>query len=246
VIELDVHKSKELRGINQLKSNFLSIVSHELCAPLSVVKEGIGVVLDGIEGPVNEGQKEVLEIAARNVDRLSQIIENILDYTKLETGKIQMRFEKVLMNNIVNEAFQLMNSMASERGFSLTSDLCEQDILAVCDPERIKQVIIKLIENAIEFTEPGGSIFLRLARSNDSVRIEVENTSQEIPETEFEKIFEIFTQSRTKEGKKITGSGLGLAICKKIIERHHGKIFVEAAQKKGSRFVITLPCNHLF
>lgn len=235
--------NRELMRLNQVRSEFTSMVSHELRTPLSSIKAGIDIVLKGIDGPVADAQQETLGIAKQNVDRLTKLIGNILDYTKLEAGKMEIAFEKMKMNDLVKEVYNLMRPAVERKDIAFTIKAPDKIIEVVCDPDRMKQVVINLINNALKFTESKGWIQIRLSRTDGEVKVEVEDNGAGIKQEDQSKIFEMFGQAAHKGEWKASGSGLGLTICKQIMELHDGNISVSSIYGKGSTFAITFPTD---
>jgi PAS domain S-box-containing protein len=230
--------NEELVRLNQIKSEFTSMVSHELRTPLSSIKESIDIVLDGIDGPVTMGQRETLEIAKRNVDRLARLIGNVLDFSRLESGKMEMIFVKISLIELLNEVYNFMKPAVQKKDLEFSLELPSEAVTAVCDADKIKQIVINLVDNAVKFTPPHERIVIRLTEEGEKARIDVEDTGIGIKKEDQKRIFEMFAQAEDRRGGKIRGTGIGLALCKKIIEQHGGEIRVESELGKGSRFSI--------
>lgn len=230
--------SKDLETALKVKSDFTATVSHELRTPLAAIKEGIGVVIDGVAGEPNKEQKEFLEIAKRNVDRLSRLINNVLDFQKLEAGKMALKFKKYEINSILRDAFSSSENLAKKKGLGYNLNLLENPFEAELDHDRIMQVLVNLIDNAIKYTDQG-SIKISASLSDDKVKISVKDTGHGIRAEDIPKLFEKYAQVERKPG----GTGLGLAISKEIIEAHGGKIWVDSQFGAGSDFQFTLPVS---
>ncbi len=233
--------NEELERVNKAKTDFTSIVSHELRTPLGTTKQAIEIMLEGIDGQVNEKQSERLSTAKRNVDRLIRLTNNVLDFARMETGRMEMLFEQTDVNQLMSEVQQLMKPAAEARKLKVLLELPQQVQIIKCDSDRIKQIVINLIDNAIKFTGEGGSVTLRLAGENGGIRIEVEDTGRGIKQEDLPKLFEPFRQIRTKGTRPVQGSGLGLFICKQIVELHGGEIEVASEYEEWTRFSIHLP-----
>ncbi|HSA59960.1 MAG TPA: MASE1 domain-containing protein [bacterium] len=230
--------SERKRG-EEVKSEFASMVSHELRTPLSSIKAGIEVVLDGIDGPVTEDQRKTLGIARNNVVRLTRLINNVLDYSKLESGKMDVFFERTNMSQLIRETCDLMKLAMQNKGISFSLDLPSEPLFAVCDPDKIKQVVINLLDNAVKFTDKGGTIVAGLRSSDRHVLIDVKDTGIGIKEEDQEKIFEMFGQASGKIKRR--GSGVGLAVCRLIVGQHKGRILVDSRHGRGSRLTVAFP-----
>lgn len=238
--------NEELKRLNQLKSDFTAVVSHELRTPLSVMKEAINLTLEGIEGPVTEAQVETLGLAKANVDRLARLINNVLDFSRMESSKWSMIIEKTNMTALMTEVYTMMKIAARKKELHCVLELPPQPVFAICDADKIKQVLINLIHNAIKFTPPKGTITCRMMTSNSNIKFEVEDTGIGIHEKDKALIFEMYSQALSDNRRHAGGAGVGLAVCKQIVEKHHGTITVESAYGKGSRFTVTLPCGTPF
>ncbi len=233
--------NRELLHLYHTRSEFISMISHELRTPLSSIKAAIDIVLRGIDGPLSEGQNETLGIAKQNVDRLARLIGNILDFTKLESGKLELNYEKADMNRLVLEVTSFMRPGMDKKALVFSLDMPPEPIIATCDTDKIRQVLINLLDNAIKFTESNGKIFVRLMHADGSVKIQIEDTGIGIREEEKSRIFELFGQISHGGIWKTGGVGLGLTICKQIMEQHRGKISVDSVYGNGSTFTITFP-----
>jgi len=232
-IARDITERKQLL---EQKDNFMNMVSHELRTPLSSIKESISLVLEGITGPTNEKQQEVLYAGKRNVDRLKRLIDQVLDFQKMTAGQMKFNFEKNDINSAVKEAHMSMISLASKKGLkvnlSLEDDLPRLDF----DKDRIIEVLVNLLNNSIKYTEKG-SITITTDSADNTIQVSIKDTGCGIKEEDIPKLFQRFSQV----GRKPGGSGLGLAISKEIIEAHKGKIWVESEFDKGATFYFTLP-----
>ncbi len=238
-LERELRESNEkLRQMYEVKSNFTSMVSHELRTPLTAIKEGIAIVLDGIAGEINSEQREFLETAKRNVDRLNRLINDVLDFSKLESKKMVFKMYDCDINEIIREVVRVHKPVAEEKGIYLKAELDSQMPEIKVDPDRINQVLNNLITNAIKFTNSGG---ITVSASKDerqgAVTVCVEDTGEGIKQEDLPRLFQKFQQLTRHKG----GTGLGLAICKEIVESHGGRIWVESELGKGSRFKFTLP-----
>lgn len=236
-LQMEVH---ERRRAEELKDEFVSTVSHELRTPLAITKEGIALLLDGIPGTVNDKQRKVLSSAKGNIDRLARIINDLLDISKIEAGKMEMRKDRVDFVEMAEGVLAGMEAVARQKGLRLeTGWLLEQrDVYA--DGGRLVQVLTNLLSNAVKFTREG---FVRLTAANRPGVVEcvVEDSGVGLSPQDATRVFEKFTQFGRVEGAGEKGTGLGLAIAKQIVELHRGQIHVESEPGKGSRFVFTVP-----
>ncbi len=236
--------NEELKKLDQLKSEFIASVSHEFRTPLNSIRESIALISDGA---VKMGEKQgdrVFEIAKNNVNRLALLIDDLLDFSKLEAGRMRMDKQPHDLLSIIQEVADSMRGLAEKKGVQL---VCQPDSgrpFIHADKSRLVQVLMNLVDNAIKFTPPGGSITLRMAVKDLQIKVAVEDTGVGIPSEHLVKIFDKFEQLRHHHpGTEIRGTGLGLAISKQIVELHGGRIWAESEVGKGSRFVFTLPAG---
>ena len=230
----------ELQRLNDLKTEFTSMVSHELRTPLNSIKEAIALVLEGIDGPINDEQGQTLGIAKSNVDRLARMINNVLDYTRHEYGKLKMSFALSDLNSLVTEVYDFMKPVVTKKMIRFTQTLPAKPLFAICDSDRMKEVLINLIDNAIKYTADGGEICLALKAEGEMVDLKVSDTGSGIKKEEREKIFLLFDQGSAGLGKA-GGSGVGLAVCELIARQHGGEIKVQSEPGKGTEFTVRWP-----
>jgi signal transduction histidine kinase len=198
-------------------------------------------LLDGIAGQLSAVQIDCLCITKRHIDRLSRLISDLLDISRIEAGRIQLNKQKADITPIINEVLSLLQEPAKEKNLILTTSSSGLPHVEV-DPDKITQVITNLVGNAIKFTPSGGQITVAASQYEDHLQIDVIDTGLGIPHQDLDKIFDKFYQvTRADSSQKIKGTGLGLPICKGIIEKHGGKIWVESELGKGSKFSFTLP-----
>jgi signal transduction histidine kinase len=231
------HKAEEAF---KAKSDFTSMVSHELRTPLTAIKEGIALVLDGATGAINAEQKQFLEIAKRNVDRLGRLINDVLDFQKLESGRMVFNFQENDINEVVAEVGNSMLPLAEEKGLEFSAEIEEGLPKIKFDRDKIIQVLANLVNNALKFTQKG-AITIHTSKANNIIQVAVQDTGMGIKKEDLPKLFQKFTQLETGTERKTGGSGLGLAISKEIIEVHRGKIWAESEFGKGTTISFLLP-----
>lgn len=240
----DITKQKEaekkIKEAIEAKANFTSMVSHELRTPLTTIEESIAVILDGLTGVINDEQKEYLTIAKRNVDRLARLINNVLDFEKLGSGRIEFNMQENDISEVVKEAQETMSHLISEKGLNLIVKTDEKLPRLRFDRDSIIQVVENIINNAIKVTYKG-SITIITDKDDDTIHVSVQDTGIGIRKEDMGKLFHEFEQLGRGKDRKTGGTGLGLAISKKIIEKHNGKIWAESEPGKGSIFHFTLP-----
>lgn len=230
-----------LEELHRTKSEFTSMVSHELRTPLAAIKEGIQIILDELDGPITKEQRDTLDIVDGNIDRFARMVNNVLDFSKLESGNMKMNFRMTNLNELIDDVCELTRPLAEKKSIALEVDLPDRPLSSVCDSDNMQQVIINLLNNAIKFTEAGGGITVRLKHTVRSIVLEVEDTGVGVREEDREKIFEMYTQSFRRGIWMTGGSGIGLSVCKKIVELHHGAITVKGAPNVGSIFTVMFP-----
>ncbi len=234
-------KNRELLKLDTLKSEFVSVVSHELRTPLSIIKEGVSLVLDGVIGSINPTQTKILITSKNNIDRLARIINSLLDISKIESGRVELKKKTVDLRVLLKNAVALFEAKAKEKGLELKVSLPEEGQLNLfVDEDRIIQVFTNLIGNSLKFTEKG-HIDISLVQKDKEVEFTVSDTGIGISAEDLPKLFRKFMQFGrvAVDGEK--GTGLGLSIAKGLIELHNGRIWVESESGKGTKFIFTLP-----
>ena len=233
-------KNEELRKLDILKSNFVSIVSHELRTPLGPIKEGANIILDGLTGEINAEQRDLLSTVNRNADRLNRLINNVLDFQKLESGAMTFDFKEGMLSEAIKEVYDTMKLVMSDKGLRFEMQV-EQNIPSIYfDRDKIVQVLTNLINNAFKFTDTG-SVKIKARKEENIIHVMVEDTGPGIKAEDIPKLFQTFSQLSLAGERKTGGSGLGLVISKEIILRHKGKIWVESEVGRGSCFQFVLP-----
>ncbi len=237
--------NQELKRLDQMKSTFISSVSHELRTPLTVIKEFISLMLEGHVGALTEDQQEYLGIAKRNIIRLTNLIETLLDFSRIESGKgLKLRFEPVRLMEVVEDAAMTFSQQLEEKRITFENRLDPDIPTVLVDRNRWVEVFINLIGNGIKFTPPGGKITIDskgLTEKRDYLKVVVADTGVGISPEDLPKIFDRFYQGGRTQTGLIMGTGLGLAIVKEIIEAHQGSIHAEDRSESGASFVLTLP-----
>ncbi len=195
---------------------------------------------DGLHGPLTTDQAEPVVMSQREVTRLARLVGDLLDLARIEAGKLHLKQEEVVLQEVLKSVGQMFSGPLKERGLTLTMELPEAPAKVIGDPDRLKQVFVNLFGNAVKFTRSGG-LQVRLTHETDLVQASVVDTGEGIAPADRERIFDKFERigSQSEEG-----SGLGLPIAKDIVELHHGRIWVESQLGQGSRFVVQLPIKH--
>jgi len=218
-------------------------VSHDLRTPLFSL---IGYLDLLRNGKVNEPdvQKEFLTRASKDVDRLLDMVNELLDISRLESDSLVLNWEELDLGAVILDVLQSFQEKANVRQISLTSILMESSMIVEADPLRMRRVLANLVENAIKFSEPGSKISISAEKMNGNITINVIDQGYGIPSEELSKVFDKFYQARTKIKKNTFGMGLGLYISKQIVEAHGGCIAVKSQLGAGSTFTITLPVKN--
>ena len=231
------HKLKEAM---EAKADLVNMVSHDLRIPLTAIKEGIDIVLVGEAGKVNDEQKEFLDLAKRNVERLTRLITDFLDYQKIEADRQQFNIQKNDINELMKDVHKTMEPVARQKGLDFRIDLEEGLSKTEFDYDGITRVVTNLVSNALKFTAEG-SICLRTRKDENTIVVAVSDTGCGISKDDLGKLFQKYGQIKSAKVKDIEGTGLGLAISKLIVEHHRGKIWAESQPGKGSTFFFYLP-----
>ena len=243
-VELEV-AIEELKRLDQLKSSFVSSVSDELQTPMTVIKEFISLMLKGQAGTLTEEQKEYLTVANRNILRLSNLIEKLFDFSRIEAGKVlRLRFRPTRLVEVIEDAVMALSQQTSEKKITVENRFDAETPLVLVDRNRLLEVLINLLGNGVKFTPPQGKITVDskgLSEDRDYLKVVVSDTGVGISEEDMPKIFDRFYQGqRTPEGGT-KGTGLGLSIAKEIIEGHKGTIHAESKEGGGTSFFFGLP-----
>lgn len=227
--------NRELKKLDELKTDFLNIASHELRTPLTSIRGFAEVVTDGMLGELNEKQKNALSKVVSNSDRLIRLISNMLDISKIRSGKLELSITELNLSELVRDVVADMELLIEEKSISCTIDLPD-DIVIEGDRDRIEQVLVNLLSNAIKFTPESGSISVTAVDDDACVRIRVSDAGIGIASDDLASVFDEFWQVR--KGK---GTGLGLAITASIIRDHGGTIWATSEVGAGSTFGFKLP-----
>lgn len=234
--------NRELKKLDQLKSDFVASVSHDVRTPLNSVQESIALILDGIVNPADEKGKKVLEIAKRSIGRLTTMINDLLDFSKLEAGKMRLHIEPSDVQILIDEVLGSLKSLADKKKVKLVFNPVKDFPKVPCDPERMIQVITNLVGNAVKFTPENGTVTVTVGGPpNDRAKIVVSDTGIGIAKEDLARVFERFEQVKGASPAEHKGTGLGLSICKELVKLHSGEIWVESELGKGSQFIISLP-----
>lgn len=237
-----IKAERELKEMMEMKSQFISTVSHELRTPLTSMKEAIIIVSDGVAGKINKDQKNFLEIARRNTERLSRLIDEVLDFQKLNANKMKFQIQEYNVSEMVNDTYNTMAPFAKKNGVQLSVNLDKNLPTLKFDNDRMIQALTNLISNAIKFTPEKGRVTVDVKKQDEHLAIGVSDTGMGIPKESLPKIFDQFYRVHNPN-QQIKGTGLGLSIVNKIVQAHQGRIEVESEEGKGTTFTIFLPLS---
>ncbi|MBI4343817.1 MAG: HAMP domain-containing histidine kinase [Candidatus Omnitrophica bacterium] len=230
----------ELLRLNKAKSDFVSAVSHELRTPMAAIKGYAALLGTGQFGPLAKPQSERLAKIEHHVDALTQLINDLLDIARIESGRVTMERKPIAVADLLASAHDLVRPQLEAKRLRYATDLDGVQQL-VGDPQHLQRVFINLLSNAIKYTPEGGSIQVGLRRDGDTVLASVSDTGCGIPPEDLPKLFQEFYRSTAPVNQQVKGTGLGLALVRRIIEAHHGRIWVESQPGKGSTFLFRLP-----
>ncbi|PIQ85342.1 MAG: hypothetical protein COV74_09065 [Candidatus Omnitrophica bacterium CG11_big_fil_rev_8_21_14_0_20_45_26] len=237
----DITKEKE---IENMKNEFVSTVSHELRTPLTIIKEFVALVFDGVAGSVNDKQKKFLSTATNNIDRLARIINDLLDISKIEAGKIVLNRTMVDMEALCSEIVENGKTLFTEKKIRIQTAIEKKLPLLFVDRDKMIQVFTNLIGNAAKFTPAGGLVVMTAVLKNGSIEFAVADTGPGISKENLKKTFGKFEQFGRQHGAGAKGTGLGLAISKGLVELHGGRIKVESEFGMGTKFSFTIPIQN--
>ena len=243
IVIRDISESRELvklRRLDEMKTNFVSTVSHELRTPLTSMIASVSLMREGLAGEVTPKQKRLLDLIYRNSDRLHELINDILDLSRLESGTHRLQYAETGFRELAEDSVNLLSGAADERQVKLIVE-GDRDYPMCVDPGKIKQVLVNLIGNAVKFTRPGGQVKVRAEIRDSGLTLCVEDDGVGIPPEHLERVFDRFHQVEDAMTRTNRGSGLGLAICRRIVKTHGGRIWVESEVGRGSRFFFEIP-----
>jgi len=227
---------------NRVKSAFLASMSHELRTPLNSIIGFTGIVLSELAGPLNLEQKKQLKMVKGSSHHLLDLINDVLDISKIEAGEVEISREEFNLRQVIDQVAASLRPLAEQKGLWLDSQIAPEVNSVVSDERRVRQVLINLVNNAVKFTEKGG-VKITCRKKEDEVEIEVTDTGIGIREEDMGKLFKPFQQLDTGTARRYEGTGLGLSVCKKILDMLGGTIRVVSQYGKGTTFAFTLPVN---
>jgi signal transduction histidine kinase len=240
-LEVERKAVRELKRVDELKSEFITTVSHEMRTPMTSIKSSMDLLLSGRLGEVQKGHKPFLEIAVRNINRLAQLIDDVLNVSRIESGRVKMAPGVYELKPIVGNVISTLETKLKEAS-ALVDDQVSAGLTAYFDRNSLTQIFTNLIANAVNHNKPGVSVMVSVVSGKDSfVTVSVADDGAGVPEDEREKIFERFYQSGRTYGEGSKGTGLGLTISRGLVKAMGGRMWIEGGEGKGADFRFSLP-----
>jgi signal transduction histidine kinase len=236
---------ERLRELDHLKSSFMANMSHELRTPLNSILGFTQVILEGIDGPLTDFMEADLQLIEKNGKHLLNLINEVLDMAKIESGRLSLSFEPLNLRELLVDVLETTAPQANAKSISLEMDAeAAEDLVVIADQIRIRQVMLNIVGNAIKFTETGG-VTVQIRKTGDWVRMQFQDTGIGVPIDKMETIFEAFSQVDTSTTRKAGGTGLGLPISRRLVEMHGGRLWAESKGifGEGSIFHLDLPVH---
>jgi PAS domain S-box-containing protein len=236
-----LHDITALKKIDQMKSDFVSMVSHEIRSPMNSLLMQLKNITDGLAGPVTEKQQEILQRASEKILNLNNLVTELLDLSRIESGLIAHEKEQVNIRQLLADQKAFHSPYGEEKQISIHLN-CPADLPSIlANRQNMEEVMSNLITNGIKYSPVGATITISAATENMYLKLQVADTGFGIPEEDLEKIFSRFYRVKDANTRQVQGTGLGLAIVKSIIESHHGKISVASEVGRGTTFTVLLP-----
>lgn len=231
---------EQVRAVDRSKSEFLSIASHEVRTPLTVMKSSLDILVGSPKFEYTTDQRQLIAFCQESVDRLIRLVRDILDISKIEAGVLSIQFGPTSLNDLIEKCLFWVPQLPGGQGIEVDARLPSDPAMVLADPQRIMQVLENLISNAIKFSKPGGKVTIELRGHEREYEVIVSDQGKGIAPEDIERIFGKFYQVADSATREQGGTGLGLAICKGIVEAHRGRIWAESALGDGSRFHFVL------
>ena len=244
-IVLVLHDITELRRLEQVRAEFVANVSHELRTPLTAIKGYLETLLD--ESPVEPAtHRRFLEVAHTHADRLGRLVNDLMNLSDIETGKVTLHLNSVYLSDVVNEVSGIFEKEANKKGITLMNHV-PPDLQAQADRDRLSQILVNLVDNAVKYTSNNGQISFTVQSGVNAglVTLRVQDTGQGIPSTDLPRITERFYRVDKARSREEGGTGLGLAIVKHLIQLHSGTLVIDSELGRGTTIEITLPVSQL-
>lgn len=234
------HDITEFKRLDKIRQDFVANVSHELRTPLTSIKGYAETLLEGALED-KENAKDFLKIIYQDAERLTRLIDDLLDLSKIESGKLKMQFSEIDLYKIIEHSIRILEEQIREKKISLELNFPKHLSKAWADERKITQVILNLLDNAIKYNVEGGKIIVSVSDKENFIEVSITDTGIGIPEKDLPRIFERFYRVDKARSRELGGTGLGLSIVKHIVQAHEGEVFVKSKLGKGSTFSFTLP-----
>jgi signal transduction histidine kinase len=225
---------------DRMKSEFVSIVSHELRTPMTSMKTTLSLLLAGAAGPLEARARELLEIGVRNIDRLIRLVGDLLDLSRIQAGRMELHPEPVSLEQVVEFGVETVRAFAADHAVKIELRPPPEPVWVLGTQDRLVQVIVNLVSNAIKFSSEGTRVAIRWWRQDDWAVAEVADEGPGIPADKLREIFEPFKQLDSSSTRGHGGAGLGLTISQDIVQALGGQLWAESEVGKGSRFFVRL------
>ena len=235
----------QVEELDRMKADFIATLSHEFRTPVTSISMSVDILGREILGALNERQKELVESAKHDSQRLAKLARELLQLSRLEAGRVELREEPLDVGTVVRSAVRSLQVQFQEKGVRLETDIGEDLPPLLADEQQISSVITNLASNALKFTESGGTVTVRAGHDREAITIAVEDTGQGIPREHLQDIFDKFVQVKRFADSTPGSVGLGLAIAKEVVELYGGKIWAESELGRGSTFTFRLPVRTL-
>ena len=229
------------QAANEAKSRFLNMMSHELRTPLGAIGGYVALLEEGIHGPLSDEQRKYMARIRHNQTHLLQLVNELLDLGKIESGRTDLRLAAVPVQVVVESALPMIEPQIKARGLRLEVEAVDPTLLFFADRERVRQILLNLLSNAVKFTAGGGTVKVTVSADADEVHLSVQDTGVGIPPDKLEAVFEAFYQVEASQSRGYGGTGLGLAISRQLARAMGGDLTVKSALGEGSTFTLCLP-----
>jgi signal transduction histidine kinase len=229
------------KNLDRMKSEFIATVSHELRTPLTSINMAVDIMSQEVLGKINESQRDMLATAKDDCERLTKLVKELLDMSRLESGKYELKRERINLRSLVEEALKPLRLQFREKGIRLETEIPADTPEVPGDQRQLSWVVANLVSNALRYTPADGTVTVHSDLLSDSVRVSVKDSGRGIPPDAVEVIFDKFVQIKQSTDATPGSVGLGLAIAKEVVEAHGGRIWVESSVGRGSTFFFTIP-----
>ena len=234
----------EAVAANRSKSEFVSVVSHELKLPMTSIKGYSDLMISGATGVLNENQTNFLNTIRNNVNRMATLVSDLADISRIESGNLRLEPREVPVWDVIDEVVTLTRTQVTQKNQTVTVDIPSELPKAWCDRNRLAQILTNLVSNANKYTQDGGAIVVHATREDGMIQIKVEDNGLGMTPEDQQKLFGKFFRSADEKIREAPGTGLGLSITKNLIELQGGQIWFESEFRKGTSFYFTVPVSH--